>query len=220
LKNFFKKNLIAGLLVTLPIGLTVLILSFVINTLDQWMAPWIATIIVRMQLPLPEDFYLPGLGFGLVCLFVFLTGLLATNFFGKRMVQAGEYIMNNIPLVRGFYTTIKKMIDTVSQTSTNSFKELVLVQYPHRSLKMLGLVASETLEEVAARTGEDQINVFLPLLPNVTLGFFIIVPRSQVQTLNMDIESGMKFLMSFGIVDASSDKEGDRERPEDSNRSS
>ncbi|NIS85378.1 MAG: DUF502 domain-containing protein [Nitrospinaceae bacterium] len=164
------------------------------------MAPVVTWIILKLHLPLPDDFHLPGLGFILVCLFIFLIGLFTNNLFGKKLVQLGDYIIHNTPIVRGIYMTIKKVVETISSTEVPSFDKLVLVRYPYPESRMIGLIASETREEVAERTEKDQINVFLPLLPNVTLGFMLIIPRDQVVFLKMNREEGIKYLLSFGIV--------------------
>ncbi|MCF8721529.1 DUF502 domain-containing protein [Nitrospina gracilis] len=200
MKRFFKKNLIAGLLILFPVGLTIFVLAFVINLLDRVMAPWISLVIVRWSLPLPEDFYLPGLGFFLVCLFIFAVGLVATNFFGKKLVALGDRILHQTPIVRSVYTTIKKVVDSVSEADTGSFDQVVVVKYPHEGMRMFGLVAGRTRGEVKEHSGEDPINVFVPLIPNVTLGFYLVLPRKDVTPMDISVEEGMKYLMSFGLA--------------------
>ncbi len=207
MKNFLKKNLIAGLLVIIPIGLTYIVFAFVIGKLDALMAPVVTWIILRLQLPLPADFHLPGLGFILIGLFIFLVGLVATNFLGKQLVRAWDYLMHQVPFVRGIYMTIKKVVETISRSDTPSFDQLLLVHYPNETSRRIGLVASEGRGEVVSRTGKDLVNVFLPLLPNVTLGFMLLVPRDQIVTLKMTREEGIKYLMSFGLATPGMDKQ-------------
>ena len=192
--------MIAGLLVTIPIALTYIVMAFVINKLDQLMAPVVTWIILRLHLPLPEDFHLPGLGFMLICLFIFFIGLVTANFLGKQIVRVWDQFMHRVPFVRGIYLTIQKVVVAISKPGKSPFKQMVLVDYPHSSSRMIGLVACDEHGEVSQRTGEDLVNVFLPLLPNVTLGFMVVVPRDQVITLKMTREEGIKYLMSFGIV--------------------
>lgn len=208
LRNFLKQNMIAGLLVIIPIGLTYIVMAFVIGKLDELMAPVVTWLIIRFQIPLPEDFHLPGLGFLLIGLFIFLVGLVAANFLGKQLVRAWDYLMHQVPFVRGIYMTIKKVVETISKSDTPSFDQLVLVHYPHPASRMIGLVASEGRGEIVSRTGKDLVNVFLPLLPNVTLGFMLMVPRDQIIPLKMTREEGIKYLMSFGIVAPGMDKPG------------
>jgi len=200
LKNFIKQNMIAGLLVIIPIGLTYIVMAFVIGKLDKLMAPVVTWLIQRLQLPLPEDFHLPGLGFLLICLFIFVVGLATANFLGNQLVRAWDYLMHQVPFVRGIYMTIKKVVDTISRPGKSPFEQMVLVRYPHPSSRMIGLISCDEHGEVSGRTGEDLVNVFLPLLPNVTLGFMLIVPRNQIIPLKMTREEGIKYLMSFGIV--------------------
>lgn len=200
MKSFIKQNMIAGLLVTVPIALTFIVMAFVISKLDQLMAPVVTWIILRLQLPLPEDFHLPGLGFILICFFIFTIGLVAANFLGKQLVRAWDYLMHRVPYVRGIYLTIQKVVVSISDPNKSPFEQMVLVDYPHASSRMIGLIACDEHGEVSGRTGEDLVNVFLPLLPNVTLGFMVILPRDQIIPLRMTREEGIKYLMSFGIV--------------------
>jgi len=192
--------MIAGLLVTVPIALTYIVMAFVISKLDQLMAPVVTWIILLLQLPLPEDFHLPGLGFILICFFIFTIGLVAANFLGKQLVRAWDYLMHRVPFVRGIYLTIQKVVVAILDPNKSPFEQMVLVDYPHASSRMIGLIACDELGEVSGRTGEDLVNVFLPLLPNVTLGFMVILPRDQIIPLRMTREEGIKYLMSFGIV--------------------
>ncbi len=200
LRNYIKQNMIAGLLVIIPIGLTYIVLAFVIGKLDKLMAPVVTWIILRLQIPLPEDFHLPGLGFILICIFIFIIGLVTANFLGKQLVRAWDYLMHQVPFVRGIYMTIKKVVVTISRPGKSPFEQMVLVHYPHPSSRMIGLISCDEHGEVSGRTGEDLVNVFLPLLPNVTLGFMLILPRDQIITLKMTREEGIKYLMSFGIA--------------------
>lgn len=207
MKRFLKNNIIAGLLVLVPVGLSVFVLAFIIGRLDSLMAPWISSAIVRWRLPIPEDFYLPGLGFILVCLLVFIVGLVATNFFGKKLVGFGERILNETPFVRGIYTTIKKVIDSFSQAEEGAFDKVVLIRYPHTSLQLFGLIAGETRDEAAHHAGEGMINVFIPMIPNVTLGFFIILPKKDITPVDIGVEEAMKYIMSFGLAKGDSVKQ-------------
>ncbi len=192
--------MIAGLLVIIPVALTYIVMAFVIGKLDQLMAPAVTWIILRLQLPLPDDFHLPGLGFVLICIFIFVVGLVTANFFGKQLVRAWEYLMHQVPFVRGIYMTIREVVLAISLPGKSPFEQMVLVHYPHPTSRMIGLVSCDEHGEVTSRTGEDLVNVFIPLLPNVTLGFMLILPRDQIISLKMTREEGIKYLMSFGIV--------------------
>ena len=200
MRNYFKQIMIAGLLVIIPIGLTYIVMAFVINKLDLLVAPLVTWIIQELQLPLPDDFHLPGLGFILIVIFIFLIGLATANFFGKQLVRVWDNLIHRVPFVRGIYMTVKKVMDTVTKADMPSFDRLVLVNYPHEKSRMIGLIACDGTGEVVEKTGQDLVNVFLPLLPNVTLGFMVVVPRDQITILKMTREQGIKYLLSFGIV--------------------
>lgn len=196
-------------MVVLPVGLTYILLAFVINGLDRSMAPVISDFIIWSGAPLPENFYLPGLGFAVVCIFILLVGLLTTNFIGNKIVEAGDLLMHRTPYVRGIYTTIKQVVTAISESKKSSFKKLVLIKYPHNSMHMLGIVACDARGEVVHRTEDNQVNVFIPLIPNVTVGFMVVTPRDQITFLEMTLEEGAKFLLSFGIFSGGAEKKSD-----------
>lgn len=207
--DLLKKNFIAGLLVILPLGLTYLLFAFLINKLDNLVAPLVRTIIIKTNAPLPEDFHLPGLGFMITCILMVALGVFTKNFFGRKIVASGQHLLESIPFVRSLYTTIRQVIDTVSQVESNVFERMVIVRYPHLSSYVMGLVSCDSKGEVLEKAKDGAVNVFVPMLPNVTLGWMLVVPRDQVTLLKMDREAGIKFLLSFGIVEKAGDeKEG------------
>jgi len=159
-------------------------------------------VILKTQAPLPEDFHLPGLGFFLVCVFMLGVGIFAANVIGRRVVDLGQRLMESIPLVRSIYSTLRSVFQTVSAPRGQAFERMVLVRYPHLSVYVMGLIASPSRGEIVEHGGGDVVNVFVPMLPNVTLGWFLVVPRDQVTLLAMSREDGIKMLLSFGIVEA------------------
>ena len=199
-KKLLKKNLIAGLLVLTPVGLTFFVLSFVINLLDDAMSPVVAHIIRFFDIPLPEDFRVPGLGLILVALSIFFIGLMVANYFGKKIVAAGDQIIQRTPFVRGVYMTIQKLVKTFSESKMPSFEKMVLVNYPYLSVKSVGFLTCDVSEKICRQTDQDLVNVLLPTVPNLSVGFMIQVPRDQVVILDMTVEEGVKFLVSIGIV--------------------
>jgi uncharacterized membrane protein len=133
-------------------------------------------------------------------LFIFFIGLIATNFFGKKMFKVGELVLHKIPLVRDIYTTIKKVVDMISQSQTPTFEKMVLVTYPRSPLKTIGIVACDTRGTVLKMIGKRSVNVFVPTSPNPTTGFIIHVPVEDVNFLEMTVEEGLKMIISFGVV--------------------
>ncbi|MBT5550888.1 MAG: DUF502 domain-containing protein [Nitrospina sp.] len=199
-KKAFKKNLIAGLLVTIPAGLTYMILSFVITRVDRTMAPVIQKVFGPQGLHLLEEWHIPGMGFLLLGLFIIGVGLVGTNFIGKKVVATGEKILHKIPVVRVIYTSIKKVVDTVSLTETASFQKMVLITYPREPLKTLGIVCCDTPAGISNAAGEKMLNVFVPTSPNPTTGFLFMVPEKDAIAMDMSVEEGLKMIISFGMT--------------------
>ena len=205
LKKALKKNLIAGLLVTIPAALTYMILSFVITRVDKAMKPVVIGVLGPQNIKLMEEWHIPGMGFLFLVLFIIAVGLVGTNFIGKKVVAMGEKILHNIPVVRVIYTSIKKVVDTVSLTETPSFQKMVLITYPREPLKTLGIVCCDTPEGITE--GEKMLNVFVPTSPNPTTGFLFMLPEKYTQPLKMSVEEGLKMIISFGMTNPDSLKE-------------
>ena len=199
-KKAFKKNLIAGLLVTIPAGLTYMILSFVITRVDRAMAPLIKGIFGSQGLQFMEESNIPGMGFLLLALFIIGVGLFGTNFIGKKIVIMGENFLHKIPVVRVIYTSIKKVVDTLSLTETASFQKMVLITYPREPLKTLGIVCCDTPNGIEDAAGEKMLNVFVPTSPNPTTGFLFMIPEKDVIPMKMSVEEGLKMIISFGMT--------------------
>ena len=200
LRGTIKKNMIAGLLITVPVALTYIILEFVITRVDRLMAPVIAKIIGEQGVKILTEYPVPGSGFLLLILFILLIGLIATNFFGKKLFELGELALHKIPFVRVIYISIKKVVDTISHSQTPTFEKMAMVTYPRSPLKTLGIVACDTQGMVLDTVGKECVNVFVPTSPNPTTGFLIAVPREDVDFLEMSIEDGLKMIISFGVV--------------------
>ncbi|MBT5469946.1 MAG: DUF502 domain-containing protein [Nitrospina sp.] len=197
-KKALKKNLIAGLLVTIPVALTYMILSFVITRVDKAMKPVITGVLGPQGIELMEEWHVPGMGFLFLAIFIVAVGLVGTNFIGKKVVAMGEKILHNIPVVRVIYTSIKKVVDTVSLTETPTFQKMVLVTYPREPLKTLGIVCCDTPEGIT--DGEKMLNIFVPTSPNPTTGFLFMLPEKDTQPLKMSVEEGLKMIISFGMT--------------------
>jgi len=200
LKGTIKKNIIAGLLVTVPVALTYIILEFVITRVDEMMVPVVSKIVGEKFMESFNGYFVPGMGFLLIILFVFFIGLIATNIFGKKIFNLGELVLHKIPLVRVIYITIKKVVDTISQSQTPTFEKMALITYPRSPLKTVGIVACKTPGIIFKMVGKRSVNVFVPTSPNPTTGFVIAVPIEDVNFLEMTVEEGLKMIISFGVV--------------------
>ena len=197
-KKALKKNLIAGLLVTVPAALTYMILSFVITRVDKAMEPVIVGVLGPQNLKLMDEWHIPGMGFLFLAIFIIAVGFVGTNFIGKKVVALGERFLHKIPVVRVIYTSIKKVVDTVSLTETPTFEKMVLITYPREPLKTLGIVCCDTPEGIT--DGEKMLNVFVPTSPNPTTGFLFMLPEKEAQPLKMSVEEGLKMIISFGMT--------------------
>jgi len=196
MKVHLRRYLIAGLLVWLPIGATVLVFSVLFDLIDR--------LLLLLPPPLrPEQLLglrIPGLGLILAVIVLLVTGMLAANLFGRRLVKSYESLLGRIPLVRGVYSSFKSFAEVVFSESDSSFKKVLLIEYPRPGLYSLAFQTSENPEEVQSRTGDTIVTVFLPTTPNPTSGFMLFVPRKSVTELDMSVEEALKMIISLGVV--------------------
>ena len=191
-----KRYLIAGLLVWVPLGVTVMVIKLLVGMMD------------RSLLLLPEPyrpdnllgFHIPGLGVVLTTIIVLVTGMVVANLFGRKLVKLWETLLAQIPLVRTIYTGVKQILETVFSSNDQSFRKVLLVEYPRKGLWTLAFQSSTSVGEAQAKTGREVVNVFIPTTPNPTSGFFIMVPSEDVIELDMSVDDGLKMIISAGVV--------------------
>jgi uncharacterized membrane protein len=191
-----RRYLVAGLLVWVPLGVTVLIINFLVGLADQSL------------LLLPSDwrpehmlgFRIPGLGFLLVLAVVLVTGIVVANLFGQQLIKLGELLLSRIPVVRSIYGSVKQLTESLFSGSGKSFRKVVLVRYPHASSWTLAFQTGEGSREIRDKTGCEIVSVFVPTTPNPTSGFFLLVPRDETIDLDMSVDDGLKMLLSVGVV--------------------
>ena len=191
-----RRYLVAGILVWLPLVVTVVVIKFLLELMDT-------NLRFVPQKYLPETwlgFSIPGLGLVLTVLVLLLTGLLAANFVGRSALGLWESLLVRIPIVRTVYSGVKKFSEVVLSESGQSFKRVLLVEYPRKGLYSLAFQTASQLQEVQAKTAEDVICVFLPTTPNPTSGFIFLVPRNDVIELDMSVDDAIKMIMSLGVV--------------------
>lgn len=192
----FRRYLVAGILVWLPIGVTVFLMRILIGLMDR-------SLLLVPEKYRPEEllgFGIPGLGFLLTIVVLLVTGVLAANIVGRSMVGMGESLLDRIPIVRSIYSAAKNFAEIVFSDSNHSFKRVLLIEYPRKGLYSLAFQTSSQLGEVQGRTGEDVICTFLPTTPNPTSGFIIIVPKRDVVVLDMEVDEALKMIISLGVV--------------------
>jgi uncharacterized membrane protein len=188
---------LAGVIVTAPIGITVLLIWQFITFLDSHVASLIPE---RYNPETYLPFSVPGLGLLITIAFLTLVGFLAAGLAGRTLVRIGERLLSRMPVVRSVYGTLKQIFETVLAQSSRSFREVVLVEYPRRGLGAIGFVTGPTKGEIQTRSEDELVNVFLPTTPNPTSGFLLFVPRRDLVHLDMTIEEAMKLVISGGIV--------------------
>ncbi len=191
-----RRYLVAGLLVWIPLGVTILILNFFIGLMDN-------SLRLIPEAYRPETllgFAIPGLGTILTVLIVLITGLLAANLVGRTMVGMWESALECIPVVRSVYSATKNFAEIVFSDSGQSFKKVLLIEYPRKGIYSLAFQTATSLGEVQGRTGEPVICTFVPTTPNPTSGYIIIVPKKDVIELDMEIDEALKMIISLGVV--------------------
>lgn len=188
--------LATGLLVWIPLAVTFFVLRLLINVMDQ------SLLLIPSPLR-PENllgFRIPGLGVILTFTLLLATGFLAANLLGKKLIDAWEAILARIPLVSWVYSGVKKVAETLLSPRSQSFRKVLLMEYPRKGIWSLCFQTSSDLGEVQARTGQEVVCVFVPTTPNPTSGFIILVPRSDVIELQMTVDEALRMIISLGVV--------------------
>lgn len=191
-----RRWFIAGLLFWLPVGATVLVIRFLIGLLDfgQILIPpsWRPDALLGVSIP--------GLGALLSILIIIGTGALVANFMGRTLLVWGERLVGRIPLVRSLYSGVKKAAETILSDSGNSFRKVLLIEYPRKGVWSVAFQTGNPIGEVQERTAEEMVTVFVPTTPNPTSGFIVLVPRKGVVELEMSVEEGLRLVISLGVV--------------------
>ncbi len=192
----FRKYLLTGLLLWLPLGITLWILNTLVGWMDQ-------TLLLVPEAWRPEavvGFRIPGLGALLAVLVVLLTGVFATNFVGRQLAHWGDGLLRRIPFVRSIYSSVKQVSDTLLKDSGKSFRKVVLVEFPQPGQWTLAFVVGEPQGAAAARLGENFVTVYVPTAPNPTSGYVLMMPTSRTQDVQISVDDALKFHVSLGVV--------------------
>jgi uncharacterized membrane protein len=191
-----KKYLITGLLIWIPLVITIWVLKVIVEVLDQsllWLPDALRT----------ENWlgvHIPGMGAILTIVIVFLTGLFATNFFGAQLVEIWHEILHRIPVVNSIYSSVKQISDTLFSSSGQAFRKALLVQWPRENMWTIAFLTGVPGRGVARHLPEDCIAVYVPTTPNPTGGYFVIVARRHVIELDMSVDQALKYVISMGVV--------------------
>jgi uncharacterized membrane protein len=199
----FKQYFITGLLVWLPMGITVWVLTWLVGLLDSIFLTVLHaadTVIPGMHALAEYLRGVPGLGVILVAIVIFSTGVFVANIFGQWMFGQWDKLMNRIPVVRSIYTSVKQVADTLFSGSGNAFSKAMLVQYPHANSWTIAFLTGQPGGEVARHFQEEFVSVYVPTTPNPTSGFFLMMPRASVVELDMSVDDALKYIISMGVV--------------------
>lgn len=192
-----RRYFVAGLLVWIPLVITLWVLKLLVDLMDQ------SLLLVPAQFRSEAlfGFHVPGMGMILTLAIVLATGALAANFFGRKVLALGDRLLQRVPVVRSIYGGVKQISDTLFSPEGKAFRRAVLVRYPHAGAWTVALVTGTPEHEVADILGRDQISVFVPTTPNITAGFFLIVPRSETVELDMGVDAALKYIISMGVAE-------------------
>lgn len=191
-----RRYLIAGLLIWLPLGVTVLVIKVLVDLMDR-------TLLLLPPGWRPDallGFSIPGLGVLLTFIVLLLTGVLVANFFGRRLLAFWESILARIPLIRSIYSGAKQVAETFFAESGQAFKKVLLVEYPRKGVWSLAFQTSSELEEIQRKTSKNVVCVFVPTTPNPTSGFIIMAPVDEVIELDMTVDDALKMVISLGVL--------------------
>lgn len=191
--NHLKGRLAAGLFVVIPVGITIFILRFLFNFADGILGPYLAGLFVAIT---RHEAYIPGMGMATGLAVVYLTGLLATNVMGTRIIKWWDRVLARIPLVKSIYTSSKQLIQVFKEGKT-SYRRAVFVEWPRKGVRAVGFVTAEV-----ERDGERLVVVYVPTMPNPTSGFALFFREEEVTDSGMTVEEAVKFVVSGGVVAA------------------
>jgi uncharacterized membrane protein len=191
-----RKYFITGLLIWVPLVITIWVLNIVVSTMDQSL------------LLLPPQFrteavwgiHIPGLGVVLTLAVVFLTGVLTANFVGERLLKIGNTVLNRIPVVASIYSAVKQVSDTLLSESGQAFRKALLVPYPHAGSYTIAFLTGTPGGDVLNHLHGEYVSVYVPTTPNPTSGFFLMMKRSDIVELDMSVDDALKYIISMGVV--------------------
>ncbi|MBN8496436.1 MAG: DUF502 domain-containing protein [Candidatus Accumulibacter sp.] len=191
-----KRYFITGLLIWVPLAITAWVLALIVGTMDQSLHLLPAAIHPRNVF----GFDIPGVGAVLTLLVIVVTGLLAANFIGQRLVVWWERLLARIPVVNSIYNSVKQVSDTLFSSSGNAFRQALLIEYPRRGTWTIAFLTGTPGGEVLRHLDGEHVSVYVPTTPNPTSGFFLMLPKADVIPLDMSVDTALKYVISMGVV--------------------
>lgn len=192
----FRKWLLAGLLVVVPIAITIWVLEWIVSTLDK-------TLLILPSSWHPDKLlgvHIPGFGVLLAIGILLVLGATASNFFGNKLVNWWHALLNRIPVVRSIYSGVKQVSDTLFSESGNAFRKAVLVQWPREGMYTIAFVTGAPGGDAANYLQGDYLSLYVPTTPNPTGGYFVMVKTSDCIELRMSVDEALKYIVSMGVV--------------------
>lgn len=191
-----KRYFITGLLVLVPLFITIWVLTTLISLMDQSLL--LLPVEWRPEAQLGRA--VPGIGAILTLLIIFVTGLIATNFFGRRLILIWEALLGRVPVVKSIYSSVKQVSDTLFSDSGQAFRKALLVQYPREGSWTIAFMTGRPGGDVANHLKGEFVSVYVPTTPNPTSGFFLMMPKAEVVELDMSVDEALKYIISMGVV--------------------
>lgn len=191
-----KKYFITGLLILVPLLTTAWVISSIIGAMDQSLLLLPASWRPKAQWGLD----IPGVGALLTLIMIFVTGVVATNFFGQQIVLLWEALVARVPVVKSIYASVKQVSDTLFSESGNAFRQAVLVQFPRKNVWTIAFVTGTPGGDVANHLIGDYVSVYVPTTPNPTGGYFLMMKREDLMPLDMSVDAALKYIISMGVV--------------------
>jgi uncharacterized membrane protein len=191
-----RKWLLAGLLVIVPLGITIWVLEWIISSLDK-------TLLILPQTWRPDNLlgmHIPGFGVILAFAILLTVGAVASNFFGKKLVIWWDALLNRIPVVRSIYSSVKQVSDTLFSDSGNAFRKAVLIQWPRENVWTIAFVTGSPGGDVVNHLHGDYVSVYVPTTPNPTGGYFVMLKKTNCIELAMSVDEALKYIVSMGVV--------------------
>jgi len=182
-----RTQFLTGIIVVIPIGITILILVWVFTSVDNILEPLIKLIFGRP---------IPGVGFGITLILIYLIGLAASNFLGKGLIQYGESLLSRVPVVWQLYSSIKQILESFRDARSSGFMRVVLVEFPRKGMRTIGFITNESTDS----SGRKLLNIFIPTAPNPTSGFLQIAREEEVIRTDIPVDDALKMVVSAGKV--------------------
>lgn len=193
MKTRAKRYFLAGLILWAPLSITIWVITWAFDTLDSVLP-------MALRSEVLFGIHIPGFGVLVILLLILLTGFLAANLVGQKLVEVWEGTMRRIPLVRSIYSSVKQVSDTILTPGGQAFRKAVLVQYPRQGAWTIAFLTGMPANEVAQHLPGECVSVYVPTTPNPTSGFFLMMPRSDVIELSIGVDAALKYVVSMGTV--------------------